>query len=339
MSALRIEPFDAAPGALEAFERVRDAIGIHPPGSAEPVPSGTRCLIAWRGESPVARCTTSVAPDLRDAPGSSGLIGHYEALDAEAGVAVLNAACRTLADRQVARVLGPMNGSTWARYRLVLPAEPGEPPAAPPFLAEPWNPPRYVQDFADAGFEVEARYESRVDEGLERDAEDAAALAATVAASGIQVRPLDLSRFDRELETLFEISVAAFAGNLYYTPIGVEAFRAQYQKARAAIDPELVLIAEDGSGVAVAFQFAFVDPLSPAGAPPRAVVKTVATAPAARGQGLAGHLLDRIRARAREAGCGCVIHALMHVRNFSMRMSARHHSRVFRRYALFRWMA
>jgi GNAT superfamily N-acetyltransferase len=67
------------------------------------------------------------------------------------------------------------------------------------------------------------------------------------------------------------------------------------------------------------------------------VVKTVATAPGARGLGLGGHMLDLIRQRARALGGRGVIHALMHVDNFSMRMSARHRTRVFRRYALYQW--
>jgi len=48
-------------------------------------------------------------------------------------------------------------------------------------------------------------------------------------------------------------------------------------------------------------------------------------------------MLDLIRRRALASGCGSVIHALMHVKNLSMRMSARHRTRVFRRYALYQW--
>ena len=64
------------------------------------------------------------------------------------------------------------------------------------------------------------------------------------------------------------------------------------------------------------------------------VVKTVATQIAMRGLGLGGHMLDLIRQRA-HTRCGSVIHALIHVNNLSLRMSARHHGRRFRRYALY----
>ncbi len=180
----------------------------------------------------------------------------------------------------------------------------------------------------------------------------------------------------RALSTSCACSLAAFADNLYYTPIAWEEFRAQYEGLRSLLQPELVLIAEDAAGRPVAFQFAYMDPLAgaagatgatdaagatgatgaagaagtagatgatgsagtagAAGAP-RAIVKTVATLPEARGMGLAGHMLDLLRERASALGARSVIHALMHVANFSMRMSSRHRSRVFRHYALYEW--
>ena len=154
MSEVRIERFDASPERLEAFERVRDLVGLYAGAAPETVPAGTTCFLAWEGDAPLARASVFVAPGLHHAPGPSGLVGHYEALRQDAGVAVLKAACHALTERRVARVLGPMNGSTWARYRLAL-RETG--PDSPPFLAEPWNPARYPDDFAAAGFVADAR--------------------------------------------------------------------------------------------------------------------------------------------------------------------------------------
>lgn len=338
MKPLRIETLAAHSGASDAFEGVREAVAIYGAGTTEPIAAEATRLVAWRGDSPLARVSLETAPDLHDAPGLTGMVGGYEALEPAAGVALLVAACRALAAQGVARVLGPMNGSTWSRYRLALrPAAPTQDDDPPPFLAEPWNPARYPEDFDAAGFAVAAQYESRVDDSLGTEADDAESLAGRVRAAGLVVRALDPTRFEEELESLFALSLAAFAGNLYYTPIDANLFRDQYRKIRPLIDPELVLVAEDSAGRPVGFQFAFRDPLTPAGAAPRAIVKTVATAPATRGMGLGGHMLDLIRRRAHASGCRSVIHALMHVKNFSMRMSARHRTRVFRRYALYQW--
>jgi GNAT superfamily N-acetyltransferase len=235
-------------------------------------------------------------------------------------------------------VLAPINGSTWGRYRLALAAGAGDAPESPPFLGEPVNPAAYPAWLEAAGFAITARYESRVDESPGEPARDARELDRRVSQAGLSVRALDLDRFEDESRVLFELSLASFAGNPFYTPIAWEEFRDQYARLRGMLRPELVLIAEDAAGRPVAFQFAYMDPLAAAGgAAPRAIVKTVATLPAARGMGLAGHMLDLLRERAVALGARAVIHALMHVSNYSMNMSARHRSRVFRRYALYAW--
>ena len=309
-----------------------------PPGAApEPVPPGTRCAVVFEGDRPLARCSLGVREDLHGASGRSGWIGHYQARTAEAGVALLREAGARLGGEGAVRVLGPMNGTTWARYRLALEPEPQDPTPDPPaFPGEPTNPPDYPRHFEAAGFAVAARYESRLDD-LAADPEDVAAVAGRVAAAGLSLRPLDLSRFDAELDLLFELSLASFADNLYYAPIEAGTFRAMYQPLRGRIDPEFVLIGLDRDEAPCGYVFAFADPPGAGPGVERLVCKTIAVLPRARGQGLANHMLDRVRWSARRRGLRQLVHALMHVSNFSTRMSARHGGRVFRRYALYQW--
>lgn len=332
-----VRAFRYGAGETAAFEQVRAEIPEYRGLPAESVAAGLDCLLVLRGERPVARASLAVAPGLHGVQGESGLVGHFEAHDAESAQALLVEARAALAARGVRRVLGPMNGSTWGRYRLALPAEDDSVRGAAPFLGEPVNPAEYAAWFASAGFEVAARYESRVDESPHEPAPDSHALAERVEASGIRVRALDLARFEAELRVLYDLSLATFADNLYYTPIAWGEFHAQYDRLRGMLRPELVLIAEDPAGRPVAFQFAYLDPLAGATGVACAVVKTVATLPEARGMGLAGYMLDLLRERAHALGARSVIHALMHVANFSMKMSSRHRSRVFRRYALYEW--
>jgi GNAT superfamily N-acetyltransferase len=338
-AASRIESLATGGGQAAAFVRLREQVGLYASSGEEPVPPAATCLIAWRGDRPLACCSLTTAPDLYGAPGVTGMVGHYEALERDAGIALLLHAREALAARGVARVIGPLNGSTWARYRLVLPPAPEDPAFdPPPFLGEPRTPLEYPEQFEAAGFAVVSRYESRIDEAPGKDAADAPQLAARVHSGGIRIRPLDPSRFDDELRTLFDVSLEAFAENPYYAPIDFDLFCRMYEGIRPLIDPGLVLIAEDARGAPLAFQFAFLDPLSRRNErPTRVIIKTIATLPAARGRGLAGHMFDLIRRAACERGCGAVIHALMHVTNFSMNMSARHHTRHFRRYALYQW--
>lgn len=338
MNEFRIEPLRAGAKPPPAFSAV-----LGPPGAPlDPVAPDTRCLIAWSNDEPRARCTLSLRDDLNGAPGKTGMIGHYEARDADAGAALVRAAASTLAALGAMRVLGPVDGSTWHRYRFALPSVPDDPVWDPPvFGGEPRNDFDYPGHFEAAGFTIAARYESRADDltaaGAAAD-DDARALAGRIAGAGFSLRPIDLTRFEQELETLWALSVAAFADNLYYAPIDAAGFRALYEPLRGRIDPGLVSIALDRAERPCGYLFAYPDPLAVReGAPRRLIVKTVAVLPAARGHGLANHMLDRVRWSARRRGCDTVIHALMHVENFSMRMSARHGGRLFRRYALWQW--
>jgi GNAT superfamily N-acetyltransferase len=335
-----IRAFGPGGGDMAAFESVRERVPRAAAALApEPVSGAATCLLACRGDEPVARCTLLVCDGLHGAPGRSGLIGHYEALEADAGTALLVHARQALAGQDVARVLGPMNGSTWARYRLALPPLPGDPQfERPPFLTEPHNPPGYPAHFERAGFSVAARYESRIDRTLQTTVPPGAAIEERLRALGIAIRPLDLPRFDAELADIFEVSLVAFAASPYYTPLDFTTFREMYDPVRPLIDPGFVLMARNAAGRLVGFQLAFPDPLSAEdGRPRRIIVKTIATVPDARGTGLGNHMFDRIHQLARERGYRGVIHALMHVTNSSMRMSGRYGTEIFRRYALYEW--
>jgi ribosomal protein S18 acetylase RimI-like enzyme len=328
----RIERFAAGEARMSDFAAVRDAVGY--PAPDEELPPDAECLVAYRGGRPVARAAVDVAPELHGVAGASGLVGWYEALDGEAGTALLVHARELLAERGVARVLGPMNGSTWKRYRLALPPGAGESPAAP-FLTEPVNPPEYPSHWTAAGFSVAAEYESRV---VPRAAEHAGAPAAAAAEQGITVAQLDPDRFDEVLREIFDLSLAAFAGNLYYSPIGFGEFAAAYRKIRPLLDPELVRLARGADGRLLAFVFAFPDPFDRApGRHPRVVLKTLATAPEARGLGLGGRLTGEVHRAAFARGAPSVIHALMQVDNTSTRISGHYPGEPVRRYALYGW--
>lgn len=328
----RIERFAPGEAGTAGFSAVRERIGYPTPD--DELPADAECLVAYDGGSPVARLAVEVAPELHGAPGPSGLVGWYEALDGEAGAALLVHAREALAERGAARVLGPMNGSTWKRYRLALAPKPGGAEPAP-FLTEPVNPPEYPSHFEAAGFSVAAEYESRLaarPEGWSDEAADGGP------ADGITVAPLDPARFDEALREIFELSLAAFSGNPYYTPIGFGAFAAAYRKVRPLLDPDLVRLARGADGRLLAFVFAFPDPLDRAPDRfPRVVLKTLATAPEARGLGLGGRLTGEVHRAAFARGAPAVIHALIHVGNASQRISGRHHGEPFRRYALYGW--
>jgi GNAT superfamily N-acetyltransferase len=271
-------------------------------------------LLVRDGEAVVARCGLWFG---------RGLVGHYYAASAAAGATVLNAACARLAMEGCSLAVGPMDGNTWERYRLLT--ERGE---EPPFFLEPDNPDDWPGHFAAAGFSPIARYCSAVCEGLSGDVP-------RLREGDITIRQIDLSRFTDELVRLHRLSLVCFVENLFYTPISEADFLSLYAPARAFVRQELVLLAEK-EGELVGFIFAVPDLLQKmrGEAVDSVVVKTMAVHPDHAGRGMGGHLMARVHQAARECGFRRAIHALFHEDNFSGRIS-RHTARIIRRYELF----
>ena len=290
-----------------------------------------RRMVAYRDGQPVARLGFGARDGFAGAPGVTGYVGWYEASDDEAGSSVLAGAAERLLAEGARRVVGPLDGSTWHRYRVVMPRE-AEIEGGEPFLSEPANPPGWPRQFAKAGFHPLLEYETRLVRSPASDP-DLAGRRAALAEGGVRVRALDLARYERELRALYELSVDAFAANPFYTPISFDEFAALYAGLRPLLDPNLVRLAERRDGALLGYVFAFPDALA-APERPRIVLKTLAAHRDARGMGLGGILVDDIHAIAAERGAA-VLHALMQVSNVSETISRRSGSELFRRYVLY----
>lgn len=333
MKQVRVERIAADdPAGLAAF-RSLDRHG--PAGAPRPPMADARLLLARRGGEPVSRASFRVEEGLTGYPGRTGVIGHYEARGGEEGVAVLREALAALVEVGVDRVVGPMDGTTWDRYRLALPTpESGDPP---PFLSEPVNPLEYGSHFDAAGLTIAEGYESRLVAELDALAGRTREVEERLAERHLRFDPLDLTRFDDALVELHRLSLEAFADNALYSPIDLDRFRTLYLPMKQLLDPDLVLITRDADDRAVGFALAFPDLLDPAGRPTRIVVKSLAVAPAARSGGLGSLLVHEAHRRAAAKGYSAAIHALMHVANDSLKIS-RHGGLLFRRYALYGWV-
>lgn len=217
-----------------------------------------RAWVAAVDDFPVARLVARRSPSLRDDEGRPlGLLGFFEALDGpegrEGALQLLAEGIAWLRETGAGRIIGPMDGDTWHRHRLNA-----GPFDDPPFLLEPYNPPCYPEIWEEAGFQVLESY-------LSKQVDLAAVVAhleprATAArASGYQLRPLDLGRFQEELRLLYRLSRVIFADNFLYTEISEEDFLALYAGSRGLLDPELVLFARSPQGEDVGFLFAYPD--------------------------------------------------------------------------------
>ena len=253
-----------------------------------------------------------------------GLIGHYFASDATAGAALLRAACAELQRQRCTLAVGPMDGSTWQRYRFIT-----ERGGEPVFFLEPDNRDDWPLHFTSQGFVPLARYCSAITDRIQVNEPRIEHLAASLFSQGFSIRAIASDRFEEELSGIFTLALASFAGNFLYTPISEDEFLSQYRGIRTFIRPELTLIAENRGEVA-GFLFALPDP----NRTDTFIVKTLAVHPRFRGRGLGSVLLLHVNRVACGLGFRRSIHALMHEENVSTHISERQ-AVVFRRYTLF----
>lgn len=259
-----------------------------------------------------------------------GVIGHYAALSAEAGCALLKTACRELAARGCTVALGPMDGNTWHSYRLVTRTSP-----RPAFFLEPDSPLDWAGHFEATGFQPLARYFSALTGRLDDPALSASDQTARMKRRGIPLRPLDLENFEEELRQIYPLCLESFKDNLLFTPIPEEEFASMYRPLRPYLLPGLSWVAERDQ-TAVGFGFAFPDILQTRRGEKTTTVilKTLAVAPEFRGIGLGNALVAACQSAAAGRGFRHVIHALIREGNPSGRISA-HYAKPIRSYALF----
>ncbi|HVR34842.1 MAG TPA: GNAT family N-acetyltransferase [Methylomirabilota bacterium] len=259
-----------------------------------------------------------------------GLIGHYAATDAGAAGQLLRHACSRLADRRCTLAIGPMDGSTWRRYRLLT-----ERGTEPTFFLEPDNPDDWPDHFTHAGFHVLAGYYSAINTDLTRADPRLDRVRDRLDHLGIRLRPLAPDRFLQELEAIFTVARVSFRGNFLYTRIRQDAFIQEYQAIRPLIRSELILIAErEGEPIGFVFTLPNLRHGERGPSTDTAILKTVATLPDRQYAGLGSLLVAETQSRARDLGYHRVIHALMHQGNHSINVSSRY-ATPFRRYSLF----
>jgi hypothetical protein len=317
------------PALLESFPAPSDWDALSRETIAEHAPDAALVALDDRGLR--ARCSLwwNNTPSLDD--DRLGVIGHYGAIDAGAGHALLTEANAVLVRHRCTQAVGPMDGNSWRRYRFII--ERGE---EPPFFLEPNNPDDWPSHFTSAGFTPLAHYYSALNSDLSQHDPRAAGAAPRLANTGVTVRQLDLDRFEDELRGVYRVAAVSFRAAFLYTPLSESAFVAQYRKIRAYVRPELVFIAElAGEPVGFAFTVPDVNELLRTESVHTVIIKTVAILPdRSRFSGLGSVLVQRTHDAARELGFSRAIHALMHESNQSLAISART-GRPMRRYAIF----
>ncbi|MBX9691162.1 MAG: hypothetical protein K2Z81_02190 [Cyanobacteria bacterium] len=266
-------------------------------------------------------------PDYNGLP--CGYFGHFFAASQTAATATLEKAEQVLARYGAAYAIGPINGNTWRNYRLVI-----EDSSLPRFIGEPTNSLDYSRYLTNNNYQIAGRYTSSIMPAYEQFDPNATNLIKRLEAKGVEIRTLDATRFEQEIDLLFDVAKFAFQSNFLYSPITREEFKLRYAAVRAKVDEDLVLIAEQ-NGRPVGFVFAVPAATESEDDARTVIIKTVArnTDPGLKGLGrVLMHLCHRV---AYLKDYRKVIHALYKDDNISGSFSERKAARIIRRYAIF----
>jgi len=233
-------------------------------------------------------------------------IGYFEAYDEPDAVKFLFDNIKEYCKNSgVKKIIGPMNGSTWKKYRVTLPD------SNPPFFLDNYNKPYYAKLFAENGFMEIARYASTVFRNLEKDYSSVSLYEKTLAENGITV-----TNFDNNLKDIYDISVRSFTNNFLYTPISFEEFADMYKPLMPLINPDWIYIVKDRQQNAIAFMFAIDNILGNKSV----IAKTMAKLPDCNIKGIGTYLLSKIHELAYKRDYNEVIHAFMHKENISAKI-------------------
>ncbi len=286
-----------------------------------------RCFIVKRNTIPCGRVAALINREIRYNNYSTGLIGFYECdEDEKASLMLFQAAESWLKQQGCSFVLGPMNGSTWYKYRLT------DPDPYPPFFLDNYHKPWYTAQFVSHGFKSVGKYNSSGIDKLVVSEERIRRFENIFAGKGIVIRAIEPDAFESEVKKIYSICIHSFKDNFLYTPISESAVCNEYRKAESFIDPHYVLLAEERKGKPLAFIFCVPNFFRKEKR--SLVIKTVAAAPESRARGLGTFLVEKIHYNAFSSGYDEIIHALMFDDNVSNKIvgEARTPFRTYRLY-------
>ena len=269
-----------------------------------------RFFLVLDGKRVVGRACGIINPGIKYLEARTGLVGCYECEnDTEASACLLDAIAAYLRRHKCVFAIGPMDGTTWHKYRITVPSR------VEPFFLDNYHKKWYYKHFKLFGFYVVAKYYSSKFERLDLSCDKVVNHEDYFRELGIGIRQLNLGDYMCELKRIYSICIRSFRNNFLYTPISFEILCKLYSNVKGFIDPQLVWIAEDSRKEPVGFSFSVRNLF----ALPRKslVVKTVAIHPDPAIKGLGTLLVEKAHEAAQQRAYDEVIHPLMHEKNIS----------------------
>lgn len=285
-------------------------------------------LISFMGEKPVAMAFCYLNSGISYKGAVPLLVGRFESVNHVEGAEMLFQAIDAVATKnQCHHIIGPMNGSTWDAYRLMLDL------SHPLFFTEQDHPLYYNDLFTKNGYQIISRYVSQITSASVDNSPEAERLKGGLISAGIVIRPMQIDHFETELKRIYPLCMQAFDHNFLYAPINESEFLMRYLPLAAILQTDFALVAEDQTKAPVAFMLCLPDLLQPA--KKQLIVKTIARHPQLTIKGVITAMGNQIYQQATKNGFETIIHAFMQETNRSNQVSVHFHGKPYREYALY----
>ena len=185
----------------------------------------------------------------------AGFFGFFESInDPDVAEALLTAARNWLVGRGVKVIRGPVNPST--NYECGMLVEGFQ---SPPMIMMTYNPPSYPQLMEKVGLRKAKDLYAYLTSPSAVEAKKVDRVAGrALAGHGIQVRPINMKDFDREVEKVWAVYNSAWSRNWGFVPMTREEFFQMGKEMKQILRPDFVLIGEAGGRV-VGFALALPD--------------------------------------------------------------------------------
>lgn len=254
-------------------------------------------------------------------------IGNFECIDNDV---IAKCLFDYIADEskimQIETVIGPMNGSTWEKYRLSKPSKHSF------FFTEDVYPDYYYTLFAKNDFVEYERYVSNKQEIFIPTEEQNAWFETFIAENNLSFSYVSKFNYVSELPRIYEFCQTSFEGNKLFSPISKNDFIEKYTQFESILHPVSVLLVEDFEHNIVGLLLTIPNLYSQN----ELIVKTMAVHPDFRSKGIANAFGIELMNRANEHQFETIIHAFMHVENHSTNVSKKYNGEVMREYVLFK---
>jgi GNAT superfamily N-acetyltransferase len=181
--------------------------------------------------------------------------GFYESIDNQAlATALLDEVARWAKAKGMTQVRGPVNPSTNHECGLLV-----EGFQDPPQVMMTYNPPYYAKLFEHWGLKKSKDLLAFNISNKAKFSERLVAHAAKIKEKGrVTFRPVNMKKFDEEVELILDIYNDAWEKNWGFVPASPEEFRHMAKDMKTIVDPSLILIAEV-NGETAGFSLALPD--------------------------------------------------------------------------------